>query len=254
MKNIIALAAGVNHILALDNKGKVFAWGAGEQDQLARRVVARTAAGALIPREFGLQRKQIVTIGCGDYHSFAVDKAGKVYAWGLNTFCQTGVPKGEDDETDTVKTPTIVETLQESNFGKVTQITGGAHHTLALTNSNKVLVLGRVDNAQLGAKVGDVSKEYFFYDEREKPRYLVKPFELQQFKGEYISAATDTCLCISTDGEPWSWGFSTNYQTGLGTTDEVLEATQIANSAVADREMVFCGVGGQFGVLAAQAE
>lgn len=250
LKKITALAAGTNHILALDNKGKVFAWGAGEQNQLARRVVSRTAVGALIPREFGLQRKTIEKIGCGDYHSFAVDKSGNVYSWGLNTFGQTGIPKDEDDENNTINTPTAVESLK--GLG-VTQIAGGAHHSLSVTDSGKVLVWGRIDSAQGGVDLSKLKKEDLYFDENDKPRFLVKPATLPITDGNYVSAATDNCLVVTKKGEAYSWGFSANYQTGQGTTDDVKLATLIDNSAVKGAQLVWCGAGGQFSVLAGLA-
>lgn len=251
LKNITTLAAGTNHILALNNKGKVFAWGAGEQNQLARRVVSRTAMGALVPREFGLQRKNIAKIGCGDYHSFAIDKSGKVYSWGLNTFGQTGVPKDEDDENNTIKTPTVVERLSDFN---IKQIVGGGHHTLSVTESGQVLIWGRIDNAQGGIEVSKLNKDDLFFDENEKPRFLVKPAVLQDIDGEFVAAATDNCLVITKGGEAYSWGFSANYQTGQGTTEDIKVATRIDNTAVRDKKLVWCGAGGQFSVLAGEAE
>lgn len=236
LKNITTLAAGTNHILALNNKGKVFAWGAGEQNQLARRVVSRTAQGALIPREFGLQRKAITKIGCGDYHSFAIDKTGKVYSWGLNTFGQTGVPKEEDDESNTIKTPTIVEFLNGYN---IKQIVGGGHHTLSVTESGQTLVWGRIDNAQGGMEIADFNKDDLFFDENEKPRFLVRPAILPDIEAEFVSAATDNCLAVTKDGEAYSWGFSANYQTGQGTTEDIKEATLLDNTAVRERNS--CG-------------
>jgi regulator of chromosome condensation len=251
LKNITSLAAGTNHILALDSKGRVFAWGAGEQNQLARRVVSRTATGALVPREFGLQRKKIAKIGCGDYHSFAVDKNGNVYSWGLNTFGQTGIPKDEDDESDTITTPTLVESLKGYD---IKQIVGGGHHSLSVTESGQVLVWGRIDNAQSGMEISKLNKDDLFFDEHGKPRFLVKPTVIPDINGEYVSVATDTCIVVTKEGKAYSWGFSANYQTGQGTTDDITEATLLDNSAVKDEKLVWCGAGGQFSVLAAEAK
>jgi alpha-tubulin suppressor-like RCC1 family protein len=39
LTKITSLATGTNHVLALDNKGKVYTWGAGEQGQLGRHIV-----------------------------------------------------------------------------------------------------------------------------------------------------------------------------------------------------------------------
>lgn len=170
LKQITTLAAGTNHVLALTKKGKVFAWGAGEQNQLARRVVQRTSAGALIPREFGL-KGETVHIGCGDYHSFAVNKDGTVRSWGLNSWGECGIPKDEDDN-DIVNVPTVIESLKEYSLK---QVDGGGHHTIAVTESGQVLTWGRIDLSQGGMEPSQFPKDAVFFDDDDKPRYLAKP-------------------------------------------------------------------------------
>lgn len=250
LKNIRDISTGTNHALALTHKGKVFAWGAGEQSQLARRVVARTATGALIPREFGLQRKSIVSVATGDYHSFATDTSGNVYAWGLNTFGQTGIAK-EDEADDTVHNPTLVENLVGKN---IKQLAGGAHHTLSCTKEGEVLIWGRVDNYEGGMKVEDMPKDKLYHDATGKARYLQEPLTIPKIKGSFVASGPDTCLVITPDGKAYSWGFSTNYQTGQGTDQDVAVAAQIDNTAVRGKHLVSGGIGGQFGILAADGD
>ncbi|KAK0117537.1 hypothetical protein ONS95_011876 [Cadophora gregata] len=246
LKDITNIAVGTNHVLALNTKGKVFTWGAGEQSQLARRVVSRTAIGALIPREFGLQRKKIVHIGCGDYHSFAVDNKGAVYSWGLNSFGQTGVPKDEETVENAIATPTVVKSLSDFD---IKQIAGGAHHTLACTSTGQVLVWGRIDGDQAGVEMEDLNQEHLFLDEHGKPRYLIKPNVVPDIEAVYVATGPDTCLAVDKDGKAYTWGFSSNYQTGQGTAEDVVEATWVDNSAVRGKKIVYGGIGGQFGVL-----
>ena len=69
-----------------------------------------------------------------------------------------------------------------------------------------------------------------------------------------VTASTDTCIAITTDGRAYSWGFAANYQTGLGTTDDAEEATLIDNTAVRAKKLNWAGAGGQFSVLTAPAE
>lgn len=245
LKNIKQLALGANHALALTHKGKVFAWGAGEQHQLARRVVARTATGALIPREFGLSKKNIVKLGAGDYHSFVVDASGDVFSWGLNTFGQTGVAKESVDD-DVVHRPTLVENL---NGKKIKQIAGGAHHSIACTEEGEVLVWGRVDRDEGGMELDEMPKDSLYFDDLNKPRYLKKPLTIPDIKAHSVATGNDTNVVVAKDGKAYSWGFSSNYQTGQGTDDDIVKATHIDNTAVRGKKLVFCGVGGQFGVL-----
>ncbi|EKD16056.1 uncharacterized protein L3040_003496 [Drepanopeziza brunnea f. sp. 'multigermtubi'] len=252
LKEIVKLAVGTNHVLAVNKKGKVFTWGAGEQSQLARRVVARTAAGALVPREFGLGRKKIVQVGCGDYHSFAVDDKGDVYSWGLNSFGQTGISKDEEEQdSNSIATPTKVDILDGYD---IKQIVGGAHHSIACTTSGQVLVWGRVDNNEGGMEVDEMPKDHLFFDEAGKARYLIKPLVLPSIKGVQVSSGPDTCIAVDSDGKAYSWGFSGNYQTGQGHSNDVSEAEWIDNSAVRGKKLVWSGVGGQFGIVAGIAE
>ncbi len=72
--------------------------------------------------------------------------------------------------------------------------------------------------------------------------------------GQTISAFADGCLVVTKEGQAYSWGFSQNYQTGLGTMDDVEQATLMENAAIRGKKLVVAGAGGQFGVLAGRHE
>ncbi len=214
--------------------------------------MSRTAAGALVPREFGLQRKKIVDVGAGDYHSFVIDNKGEVYSWGLNTFGQTGIPKDkEEPDTNAIATPTLVESLSEYD---IQQIVGGAHHSLACTKTGQVLVWGRVESNEAGVEVSKLPKEKVYTDEKGNPRYLIKPSVVPGIDGAYVATGNDTCIAVDKSGKAYSWGFSSNYQTGQGTSEDIEEATWIDNTAVRGKKLIFAGVGGQFGILGGASE
>lgn len=249
LKQVRKLAIGTNHALALTHKNKTFVWGAGEQSQLGRRVVARTAAGALVPREFGFQRKKIVDIATGDYFSYAVEADGTIYAWGHNGYGQTGIPV-EQNSDDIITVPTKVDALKGRG---ITQLAGGNHHTIARTATGEVLVWGRLDNAEGGMKPTDLPEASIIRDEA-SGRVLAtrEPITVPNLSAKLVATGTDTCFVITQAGQAYSWGFSTNYQTGQGTSDDVLEARLVENGAVKGRVLCFAGVGGQFGVLACE--
>ena len=52
----------------------------------------------------------------------------------------------------------------------------------------------------------------------------------------------------------YSWGFSANYQTGQGTGDDIETPKVLDNTAVRDRQIVWAGAGGQYSMVAAEAE
>ncbi|KAI9786135.1 MAG: hypothetical protein M1839_007545 [Geoglossum umbratile] len=251
LKKIKAIAMGNNHALALDHKGNVFAWGSGQQHQLGRRLVERTATGGLVPREFGLPKNKIKFIGCGSYHSFAIDNNGKVWAWGANTYCETGIGEGLGNDNSVVAKPKLVESLKEYD---IEYITGGDHHSLAVTTDGDLLVWGRLDGFQIGVKVEDIPKHYITYDDGGIPRILHKPLKIEGLKVSMVAAGSDNSIAITTDGKAYSWGFSSNYQTGQGTDDDVETATHIDNTAVRGKHLTWAGCGGQYSMLAAPAE
>lgn len=104
----------------------------------------------LTPERLAL--KNIVLIGSGAYHSFAVDRDGKVYAWGLNSFRQTGVSEDDGGWEETITTPTVVEVLLPEHHGgaRVVQIAGGVHHTMFLLSNGEVWGVGRCDGSEIG--------------------------------------------------------------------------------------------------------
>ena len=248
LKKITQLATGANHVLALSSTGQVWAWGSGQQNQLGRRVLERFINQALVHTKVGVPAAMVL-VGCGSYHSFAVNKNGDVYAWGLNSFGETGIPQdlGEGGESD-VHGATIVEALR--GHGKVTCIEGGAHHTIAVTDSGKLLGWGRLDGYQLGLDIASLPKDDLVYDANGSPRILTTPTQIPGIDAVFCSAGSDHAIAVAKDGKAYSWGFSTTYQTGLGTDDDVEKATHIDNTAVRGKKLVWAGCGGQFSVLA----
>ena len=255
LKKITKITAGANHVLALDNNGKVFAWGSGQQNQLGRRIVERTKLEGLKPREFGLPKgpkKGIVDIATGSYHSFAIDKAGNVYSWGLNNFGETGIPDNAGEDDALILKPQIVEALKGK---KVISIQGGGHHSLCATAEGDCLIWGRMDSAQVGiaaSETSQMSDDLIIKDEHNKPRILKVPTKVTAIKGavSHVASSSDHSVVVTKEGKAWSWGFSANYQTGLGTTDDVEVATMIDNTAVREQKLTYSTTGGQFSILA----
>lgn len=178
LRDITHLAAGSNHVLALTRTGNVYAWGSGHQGELGRRLVYRHRYESLTPRTVSLPKNQITSIFAGFSHNFAIDKRGRVWAWGLNNFGQTGIP-AEDEEEGMQKMhvthPVRVKSLEKI---RVKTIAPGLHHSVACTEDGKVLVWGRCDTDQVGASLDYVPEELLLYDERGVPRMVVVPVRI----------------------------------------------------------------------------
>lgn len=252
LKNITALAAGSNHILALDVKGNVVAWGCGQQNQLGRRIIERNKMSSLIPQGMGLPRGKIVKIACGAYHSFALDKDGTAWGWGLNNFGEIGVQSNAGEDDAVILKPAKLTDLEDH---VISDIDGGTHHSLACSDKGKLFTWGRVDGFQVGFEFDKLNKDDVIFDERGTPRILVKPTANADVSNiSAVTAGSDNSFAISKDGKAYSWGFSSNYQTGQGTIDDIKTPTQIDNTAIRGKQIIGAGAGGQYSVLFGKAE
>lgn len=251
LKNITSIACGDNHALALNNKGNVFAWGSGQQSQLGRRIVERSRKNGLIPREFSFRKNKITYLACGAYHCLAADKSGKVWGWGLNTYGETGITKDANVAGSAIFKPQQVMGLAGK---EVVCMAGGAHHSIAVTAEGECLVWGRVDGFQVGIDVATIPEENLIRDEHNAPRILAEPTAITGVGAvTYAAAGFDSSVVVNDQGKAFSWGFSGNYQTGQGTTDDVEVATMIDNTATRDKKLVWSGAGEQFSMLASHA-
>ena len=85
LTDIVAVAAGDSHSLALTGAGAVWAWGANTNGQLGDGTTTAHATPAAVP---GLP--PIVGIAAGGSHSLAVAADGTLWAWGGNNQGQLG--------------------------------------------------------------------------------------------------------------------------------------------------------------------
>ena len=252
LKDVTQIAAGDNHVLALTIKGEVYAWGAGQQNQLGRRITERHLMNGVIPTAFGL-KKDIVLVGAGAFHSFAVHKNGTVYSWGLSTMAQTGISKEAGDGT-LVQYHNVAAVKSFSQFGKVVGIDGGLHHSVAVTDKGELLVWGRLDGCQLGLDVATLPEDDIIRNfATKKPEGLKVPTQIPGIDARQAAAGSDHCVAVAKDGKAYAWGFSVRYQTGLGTSEDAKIATHIDNTATRGKQLVEAGCGGQFSVLAGLA-
>lgn len=248
-KNIVQLAPGKDHLLALDAYGNVLGWGDGQQYQLGRKIMERTRMQTLRPLPVAL--KNIKYISSGDYHSFAIDHKGSIYAWGLNQYGQCGI-KEELVDGDIVARPTEVTRLKDK---QIISIAAGEHHTLALSEDGSLYSFGRVDMFEVGIAKKNYP-DYSFKDAHEKVRAIPFPTKLENVpEFNSIAAGSHHSLAIAKNGENlgciYSWGYGDTYAVGQGPdADDIEVPTVIKNTATLGYQMSLVGAGGQFSVCA----
>lgn len=118
--------------------------------QLGRRIIERRRLRGLEPERLAL--RNIVHVSTGIYHSFAIDSSGIVWAWGLNTYRQTGISASRGGAEEMILIPTQVDGLspEEHDGSKVIEISGGQHHSLFRFDNGEIWGVGRTDANELG--------------------------------------------------------------------------------------------------------
>lgn len=244
LEHIVSIVAGKDHILALDSKGWVYAWGNGQQYQLGRKILERSMLSSLEPRSFNL--KNVKFIGSGEFHSFAITTKGKVLAWGLNQYGQCGVDMTIDDGAVVTK-PTEIKALADKD---IVYITGGEHHSLALSSTGEVYAFGRYDMKEIGIEKDKLPLDDCVKDDHDNVRCLPKPTKLETLPPiKTVACGSHHSLAVTKDGFVFSWGFADTYAVGLGNLDDDVEKpTRIDNTATKEHDILLVGAGGQFSV------
>ena len=136
---VTAVAAGCHHSLAVTSAGQVLAWGDNANGELGDGDTTESD----VPVEVKLPSGTKVTaVAGGCFHSLALTSAGQVLAWGDNAYGELG-----DGKTTQSDLPVKVKLPAGS---RVTAVSGGGHHGLALTSTGQVLAWGDNATGQLG--------------------------------------------------------------------------------------------------------
>ena len=156
LTNVVAIAAGGAHTVALKQDGTVVAWGynysgqssapAGLSGVLAitagnSHTVALKQDGTIVAWGYNYYGQtsippgltNVAAIAAGDFHTVALKQDGSVVAWGYNDYGQTSVPAG---------------------LTNVVAIAAGAYHTVALKQDGSVVAWGWNNEGQTSEPSG----------------------------------------------------------------------------------------------------
>ncbi|OLY85464.1 Protein pim1 [Smittium mucronatum] len=278
---ICDIATGVDHVLALSTTGDVFCWGNGQQGQLGRKVIERRKKAGLHPEKLSLKR--IVHIGSGAYHSFAITSKGELFSWGLNNFGQCGLNVASGGDEPVVEVPTEVGTLAGQN---IVRVSGGEHHSLAMTSDGEIFAFGRSDSFQTGLPLETIEK---FAQEREAilleaskksakkninatttesedsantadsdaasssgfKKMVPIPTRIPNVpKCQFFCCGSNHNLAItSSDNKLYSWGYGEMLQCGNGEEEDVTVPTLVTGQKIESRRIYSASAGGQHSVI-----
>jgi alpha-tubulin suppressor-like RCC1 family protein len=140
LSNVIDVAAGVDHTVALKRDGTVWAWGDNASGQLGNGTTASSDAPVQVKGENGVgYLTDVVAVEAGGYHVMALKSDGTVRAWGANHFGELGDGTGENKST-----PVQVHKGNWSSefLTGVKDIAVGVNRSLALKNDGTVWAWG----------------------------------------------------------------------------------------------------------------
>jgi uncharacterized repeat protein (TIGR01451 family) len=193
LTNIIAIAGGGRHALAVKSDGTVLAWGWNGDGQMG---IGTGSPPQLLPVQVSVVT-DIVAVAAGYVNSLALKSDGTVWAWGDNGGGQIG-----DGTTTHRYTPIQLPSL--SNVIDI--VMGGGTHSMALKSDGTVWAWGANDYGQLGDGT---------------TTFRTTPVQVSGIiNTTSIGIGIRHSLAITLDGTVWAWGWNEYGQLGDGTTTD----------------------------------
>ncbi|MBD3921857.1 hypothetical protein H8B09_24060 [Paenibacillus sp. PR3] len=238
LKDIIAVAAGDDHSLALRKDGTVWAWGGNQNGQLG---IDGTGNQLRPVQVKGLSH--IVTISAGLYESAALESSGLIWAWGLDHNID-GIKKvtRKPERLDMAPQPT-----QSNEFGAI--VAGGTYGT-ALAFNGTVWMWKNAEWARPEVATNELFQVKGLKDVVSIANFAAvksdgtvwtwvvndKPEELKQVAGiknaKAITESNNNYYVLLNDGRIMSWGSNGLGQTGLGLPDMAIREPQVIPASI----------------------
>ncbi len=222
--DIVAVAAGQAHSLALKADGTVLAWGNDAGGQLGDNATLEDKPTPVVVSG----ASNIIAISAGYFHSLALKSDGTMFSWGNNSRGQLGDSVVKADK----PTPVAV-----SGASDIVAIGAGSEHSLALKADGTVLAWGSDVEGQLGNNT----------------QFADQPLPVAVMTSSNIvgiSAGTSHSLAFTSSGNVLAWGSDFGGQLG-DNIPKVNKPTPVAVSSVSN---IVAVAGGFFHSLALKAD
>ncbi|GBG62459.1 hypothetical protein CBR_g30780 [Chara braunii] len=145
-KNIVDIAAGGWHSMALSGEGELYAWGRGEHGRLG---FGEDKSSKVFPQRVTLlEGERIIQVSCGGTHSVALTEDGRAYTFGRGDNGRLGYGSMQTTGNPHEVVPGLCEQRDSKHYDngvpargtkncsssdwKVTQIAAGGRHSLVL--------------------------------------------------------------------------------------------------------------------------
>jgi alpha-tubulin suppressor-like RCC1 family protein len=187
LTDIVQVAPGTGHTLALARDGRVWAWGDNSWGAVGLEPKSDTPVTAPIVVS-GLP--EVAAVAAASAVSFALARDGSVWVWGSNGQGQFGNGKrSSHPSVDTVATPQRVAGV--SNIVAISAGTNG-RHVMALAKDGTLRTWGNTDWGQMGNGAG--------------PGFHLTPIALKFTNVRAVFAVGNNTFAVKTDDTLWGWG------------------------------------------------
>jgi alpha-tubulin suppressor-like RCC1 family protein len=197
LENVVAVAGGTFHSLALKNDGTVWAWGSNDVGQLGNGTTNSTPNPNPVQAS-GLT--DVVAVAAGSNHGLAVKSDGTVWTWGFNSQGMLG------NGTSGTGTDSNVP-VQASNLTDATDVSGGNFHSISLKGDGTVWAWGANDKGQLGH---DPNPATSGFESSSTPSQVSGLTDVK----DVSSGLNHSLAATSTHGAVWAWGCNDYGQLG----------------------------------------
>ncbi|KAL5013415.1 hypothetical protein ScPMuIL_007685 [Solemya velum] len=197
-KQIISVAVGYCHSVALSSQGSVWTFGSGFWGQLGLGDHDKRS----LPTQIESLTEKIVTIATKSFHSVAVSSDNHVYTWGCNPYSlrylvqmarrARAASETLVDPTKDFLNPQLVDTTYV--HGRISGVVCGNFHSLLVTSDGDVYTWGRNLDGQLGN------------GSRQDLRTPVIVTAINDRQVVHAACGGEYNVVMDTDGQLWGWG------------------------------------------------
>ncbi|EDL12916.1 NIMA (never in mitosis gene a)-related expressed kinase 8, isoform CRA_a, partial [Mus musculus] len=206
---MVQVACGASHVLALSTDGELFAWGRGDGGRLGLGTRESHNCPQQVPVAPGQEAQRVV---CGIDSSMILTSPGRVLACGSNRFNKLGLDHLSLDE-EPVPYQQVEEALSFTPLGSAPLdqepllcVDLGTAHSAAITASGDCYTFGSNQHGQLGTSSRRVS------------RAPCRVQGLEGIKMVMVACGDAFTVAVGAEGEVYSWGKGTRGR--LGRRDE----------------------------------
>ncbi|OXB80416.1 UNVERIFIED_CONTAM: hypothetical protein H355_003472 [Colinus virginianus] len=197
--------------LSAGGSGTIYGWGHNHRGQLGGIEGAKVKVPT--PCEALATLRPVQLIG-GEQTLFAVTADGKLYATGYGAGGRLGI-----GGTESVSTPTLLESIQHVFIKKVA-VNSGGKHCLALSSEGEVYSWGEAEDGKLGHGNRRSVKKYFHFSPCDRPRVIES---LRGIEVVDIAAGGAHSACITAGGDLFTWGKGRYGRLGHGDSEDQLK-------------------------------